>query len=503
MRHTLLPIAFVDLALCLGAALVASALLALGWFVADARIGDAQKELDAAQATAEARSTLIADLQAQVATQQRELDDLRSRLTSTPTPGPLSTPSVTPTPPSPRATPTPPPTITPALDVSLMDSIQRQVSALRGLAPRRPVERAIMTAAELREYITRKLNEDYPKEEARSDLITLLAFGLLDSEMDLHGFYVDLYSEQIAGFYDSDAKKLYVISDLAQFGPLERTTFAHEYGHALQDQHFDLEGLGIDDERDSQRAAAIRALAEGDALLIMQQYMQRYFSPQDLAGLLEQLGAADQSTLENAPRVFQEELQFPYVYGLQFVQEFYNEGGWEAVNRVWADPPVSTEQIMHPERYRADDAPQPVTLPPLTDTLGAGWRLMDEDSLGEFLLRVVLEGQIDSEEASAAAEGWGGDRYAVYYQEAQAQTVLALRTVWDTAAEATEFVGAYTRYAQARFSGQAGEQRPGQRCWRGSVSSQCLLFRSNQALVVLGPTMDVINAVLARFPDFR
>ncbi|MER3513565.1 MAG: hypothetical protein C4310_03510, partial [Chloroflexota bacterium] len=174
----------------------------------------------------------------------------------------------------------------------------------------------IMTAAELREYITRKLNEDYPEEEAHSDVITLLAFGLLDSEMDLHGFYVDLYSEQIAGFYDSDAEKLYVISDLAQFGPLEKTTFAHEYGHALQDQHFDLEGLGIDDERDSQRAEAIRALAEGDALLIMQQYVQRYFGPQDLAGLLKQLGAADQSTLENAPRVFQEELQFPYVYGL-------------------------------------------------------------------------------------------------------------------------------------------------------------------------------------------
>lgn len=501
MRRALVPIAFGVLALCLGAALVASAVLAWGWFVADARIGEVQSELEAAQATAQARSTVIANLQAQVTAQQRELDDLRSRLANTPAPGPQLTPSSTPTPPPPRMTPTP--TLTPALDFSLMDTIQRQVSALRGLAPTRPVERAILTAAQLRDYVTRKLGEDYSEEEAQSDLITLLAFGLLDTEMDLQRFYVDLYSEQIAGFYDSDTKKLYVISDLPRFGPLEKTTFAHEYGHALQDQHFDLEKLGIDDERNSQRAEAIRALAEGDALLIMQQYMQRYFGPQDLAEWLQQLDQADQSQFNNAPRVFQEELQFPYLYGLQFVQDFYNQGGWEAVNRVWADPPLSTEQIMHPERYRAGDTPQPVALPPLTDTLGAGWRLMDEDSLGEFLLRVILEGQIDPDEASAAAEGWGGDRYAVYYHEAQAQTALALHTVWDTQADATEFVDAYTQYARARFGGQAGEQRPGQRCWTGSASGQCLLFRSNKALIVFGPTMEVINAVIARFPDFR
>ncbi len=501
MRRTLVPIAFVALALCLGAALVASALLAWGWFVADARIGDAQRQLDAAQATAEARSTIIANLQAQVATQQRELDDLRSRLASTPTPVPPSTPSGSPTPPLPRTTPTP--TLAPAVDFGLMDTIQRQVSALRGLAPTRPVERAVMTAAELRDYIVRKLNQDYPEEEAQSDLITLLAFGLLDKEMDLRDLYVNLYSEQVAGFYDSDAERLYVISDLPQFGPLEKSTFAHEYGHALQDQHFDLEKLGIDDKRNSQRAEAIRALAEGDALLVMQQYMQRYFGPQDLAEWLQQLAQADQSQFNNAPRVFREELQFPYLYGLQFVQDFYGEGGWEAVNRIWADPPVSTEQIMHPARYRAGDTPQPVALPPLTDTLGAGWRLMDEDSLGEFLLRVILEGEIDPDEASAAAEGWGGDRYAVYYHEAQAQTVLALHTVWDTAADATEFVGAYTRYAQARFGGQAGEQRPGQRCWSNTTSSLCLFSHPDQALVVLGPNRDVINAVLARFPDFR
>lgn len=513
MRRILLPLMFVALVLCLGLSLIANAALAWGWRLADAGMAQAQAQMGALQATAHARSTTIANLQAQVEAQRREMDELHRRLATAPV---AQTPRATPTspataaPPPPSATPMPP--ATPTFDLSLMDTIQRQVSALRGLKPKRPVERTVLTQAELRDFILTKLAEDYPQEEARNDAVTLSAFGLIDPQMDLYDFYVDLYSEQIAGFYDSEEEKLYVISDLARFGPIEKTTFAHEYEHALQDQYYDLDNLGLDDQADSQRSEAIRALAEGDAVLLMQQYVQAHFGPQDLAELLRQLGQADQSQFANAPPVFQQELQFPYTYGLQFVQDFYDQGGWTAVDEVWADPPVSTEQILHPDRYRAGDAPRPVTLSPLTDTLGSGWRLIEEDTLGEFLLRVVLEAEIAAPDAADAAEGWGGDRYAVYHNARQSQTLLALHLVWDTNADATEFVAAYAQYAQARLDRPAHEQRTERslrRCWSaapGGAQSLCLLStardRPEHVLIVLGPNMDMINAVIAQFPDY-
>lgn len=504
MRHLLIVLAFVLLALCLSLSLAANGFLVWGWRLADEKITVWQGQAEAAQATAQAGSAALTNLQAQVDQQRQELDHLRRQLqtlTPGPPPGEAPTPSVTPTPSPPSATAAP--AVAPTPDLAAMDAIQRQVSALRELEPKRPVSRTVLSEVELRTYLTQKLAKDYPAEEAHDDALTLAAFDLLDPNTDLRQLEVDLYGEQVAGFYDPEAGQLDVIGDPAQFGPLEKTTFAHEYDHALQDQYFGLEKLGLDDKHDSQRSEAVRALAEGDATLLMQQYMQQYLTQQELLDLLKQVSQFDQTQFGQAPRVFREELEFPYTYGLAFVQSFYAEGGWPAVNRAWAQPPVSTEQILHPDRYRAGDAPAPVALPALTTTLGSGWHLLDEDVLGELLLRVILEGQLSSDEADKAAEGWGGDRYAVYYNDGLSQTVMALRTVWDTNSDAAEFVDAYARYAEARFGGPASEQRSGHRCWTRSQDSLCLYSQPGQALVILGPSLPVVNTVSAEFPQFR
>jgi hypothetical protein len=503
MRRILIPLGLVTVGLCLGLSIIANVWLALNWQRSDALGGDSRAQVGVLQATASAQATTMASLQAQVETQRREADELHRRLVSAQTqvpPTPTTTPSPTATH---RATATPAPTTKSSANFSLMDTIQEQVSALRNLEPKRPVERTVMTADELREYVTREFELDYPQAEADADQVTLGAFGLIDPDLNLHDFYVDLYSEQIAGFYDSQEEQLFVISDLAEFGPLEKTTFAHEYEHALQDQHFDLDGLGLDDESDSQRSEAVRALAEGDAVLVMQQYVEKHFGAAELLEMLGQLGQADQSQLENAPSFFQAELDFPYTYGLAFVQDFYDEGGWEAVNEVWRNPPASTEQILHPDRYRAGDAPEPVTLPELAEALGDGWELLEEDSLGEFLLRMILAAELDEDAAADAAMGWGGDRYAVYYHEGESQTVLVQHTLWDEAAEATEFASAYSQYADARFGDAARVERAGGRCWAGDSESVCLISGADEVLVVQGPNLDVIEGVIAEFSTFR
>ena len=184
-------------------------------------------------------------------------------------------------------TPAPPPpttaaprTATPA--ASVFDTIARTVEEIRGLRATGPYTRSLMTQAELRAYQERKFEKDYTPEEARQDTLTLAAFDLLPRDFPLRDFLLELYTEQIAGFYDPDTKQFFVISEQGQPGILERVTFAHEYTHLLQDQHFDLVALGFTDDKskrpkdlDDDAMLARRALVEGDATLTQLFYLNQ------------------------------------------------------------------------------------------------------------------------------------------------------------------------------------------------------------------------------------
>ena len=170
------------------------------------------------------------------------------------------------TPPTPAfilPTPASTPSIAPAIGDpnAEMASIEKQVRDLRGWTAVKSVERQFMTPAELRDYEIEDFAKDYSREEAADDTRVLAAFGLLDPDFELYDFYIDLYSENILGFYDKDVGKLFIISDSGQLGAVERSTFSHEYEHALQDQLYGLDALGWNDaaiEQDAQKFAACR-----------------------------------------------------------------------------------------------------------------------------------------------------------------------------------------------------------------------------------------------------
>ncbi len=283
-------------------------------------------------------------------------------------------------------------------------------------------------------------------------------------------------------------------------GQMERLTYAHEFTHALQDQHFDLEALGLrddaEDEYDGEYLTAIRALIEGDASLIQQQFLQSYYSPGEAVRLMKESMDVDMSVLDSAPDVLRESLYFPYMQGLTFAQALYEDGGWAALDAAYANPPRSTEHILHPDRYLAGDLPQLVSLPPLTDTLGTGWRQVDADTLGEYFTRLYLAQQIPGEQAEAAAEGWGGDWYAVHHRQADGALVMALRSAWDSPADAEEFVDAYVAYAEGRFGHSADVVDGDRLCWTGDADYVCLTWGPADAIVVLGPDETTVEPVL-------
>jgi hypothetical protein len=413
-----------------------------------------------------------------------------------------SLPTVTATP-RPTATwvPTRPPlTPTPAAlspDVlEAMDAIAIEMEELRGLEETAPITRTLMTRQELAAYLERDFAEEYPPEEIQADVQTMAAFDFVPEDFDLQRVLLDLYSTQILGMYDEEKNTFYLISE-GKFDLLARITFAHEYTHGLQDEHFQLDTFVDEDRMNDDEILARMALVEGDASLAMSEYVMAHLSeltPQDLAALQVEDDEASQAALEAAPPIVRETFDFPYVYGQEFV-EILQQKGWQAVDTAFVDPPQSTEQILHPEKYLSRDEPQIVTLPPLTDTLGADWHLVEADTLGEFQTNLYLAQQVDQETADLASEGWDGDRYALYAQDGA--EVLVFATAWDSPADREEFVAAYGQYAEGKYGGPATRTGQAELWWETPDQAAVLTWGDTNALIVLGPDPATAKKVLA------
>lgn len=241
------------------------------------------------------------------------------------------------------------------------DAIERQTADLRGLSIQGEIEVAFKTPDELRTELERDLDADYPPADRERDERILTAFGLAPQEVDLSRLYVDLYSEQIAGYYDTETGEMVVIrpADAGdELSPLQEITYAHEVVHALQDQNFPLdEALEASESANDDQSLATTALIEGDATVAQSEYLSN--NP----GLLLRLGTElmsaeiDTAQLDAAPAIVRETLIFPYDQGAEFVTALREVGGWPRVNEAYTALPASTEQILHPEKYLSAEQP--------------------------------------------------------------------------------------------------------------------------------------------------
>jgi len=390
---------------------------------------------------------------------------------------------------------------TPGLDPELsippeirdqMDQIQEEVALIRGLQPTGPVGRALISPEELRQYVLDDFLADYTDEEARDDARTLALFGLIDPDFDLFSLYLELYSEQIAGFYDDETKQMFVVQGAGFLG-LERITYAHEYVHALQDQQYDLQnGLGFSDEaceEDSERCAAVQSLVEGDATLADEQWLLTYATEQDYQDLLDFYDTFDSPIFDSAPQFLREDFLFPYEFGRAFVDHFFLDGGWAAVDAVYADPPLSTEQILHPEQYPGD-RPVRLELPELVDALGSGYRQIDQDVLGEWFTQLTLREHLSPEQAEPAAEGWGGDYYITLFHDQQQLGALVLVTTWDTVVDAHEFYGTFRDYGDQRFGGRT-LSTTARSVWEWAQGYASIEILGDQTLWIVAPDAEL------------
>src|SRR5262249_20060329 len=208
------------------------------------------------------------------------------------------------------------------------DEIAHQVAGLRGLQLKAPLQRGVLTRDEIGAKLKDRIGKEYTPDEVRTEARVLKRLGLLPADIDYEKMLLDLLMEQVAGFYDPFAGKLYI----ADWLPLEmqRPALAHEIEHALQDQHFDLKKFALPIKDDGDRQLGHSALVEGDATAVMLEFQAQSMGlpPDQLSELIGQIGkqllsasfGSKTPQFDNAPPFVRETLMFPYLTGLLFVE---------------------------------------------------------------------------------------------------------------------------------------------------------------------------------------
>lgn len=346
-------------------------------------------------------------------------------------PGPRPTPTTTATAaPSPTSTASPTEAATESLEEQLV-RVAAVVEQVRELTFDDRPEPTILGAEELAERVAEQVSE-YTVEDAELDGRLLGLLGAVPRDADLRELLVTAYSEQVAGYYDDETGELVVGATTggARLSPLNEVILAHELQHALADQALglpDVDGLG---EGREDEALARVSLVEGDATVSMQRYAQVGLSMVDQLRIAQeaadlQAGLAD---LTELPPYLQGSIEFPYVYGAEFVADLLATGGWAAVDRAYASPPVSTAQILFPERYRAGQGPR---TPPATGHPGGAWEAARTYAFGAADL-LLLFGAPGGEpgraldEPRGAVAGWEGGAARLFTDGGASAAALAL-----------------------------------------------------------------------------
>lgn len=395
------------------------------------------------------------------------------------------------------------PTITAAEVETMTAEVLKQVSEIRGLKLLQSVKSGAKSRAEIEQMVVKNFNEESTPEELDADYKMLLAFGLVPKGFKMREFLIKLLTEQIAGFYDPKKKEF----NLADWNPLElqKTVMAHELTHALQDQHFDLLRFDKWPKGDSDREAAIHALIEGDATALMIDYLMKPMGQSVtklpkivLDQMNSQTNAPGMEVINSAPNAIRESLIFPYSYGLSFAYQLLKDKGWEGVSKAYTDLPQSCEQILHYEKYAARELPVKVELADVTNTLGKGWKRIKFDVNGEFGYYLTLVEYITKDVARKAAEGWGGDQFALYENATKTQTTLVHLSAWDTESDAEEFFQAYATRTAKRYPQVNPNSQAKQFVYATPDGTTMIELRGKQVLVLEGAAAASVKALAAR-----
>lgn len=360
-----------------------------------------------------------------------------------------------------------------------VERIRGEIAQKRGLTFQARVPVGLKTPDEIRTMMMSEFEKEAPVEKFQKEEKVVKAFGLIPRDYDLRAKLIEFMAENIGGYYDPEAKELFLV-DMSQNpqmqgaqgmqGNMEEMVMAHELHHALQDQNFDLQRWMnlLEDEDD--RLQAYKSLVEGEAQLVGMTHM--FKREVDLAQMNRMQEAMLQfapegKKLRETPAFLVENMMFPYTQGAEFVQQMQKKHGWERITAAFRDPPTSTEQILHPEKFLGAERDEPVEvlLSGIAGPLGKGAEELDTGTMGEFNVSLLLRALgVSKKDSAKAAAGWDGDAYAGF-QTKDGRVVVVWLTTWDSADEAAEFEKLYGGALQKQGRTDHVERRGSEVLW--------------------------------------
>jgi hypothetical protein len=304
-------------------------------------------------------------------------------------------------------------------DQSADDAVDRMlgvVAELRELPPKGAVRGQVIDRRRMIEHVRTQLHSEIPAPVVRATNEMLFLLNVVPSDFDYEKSLLVLLEAQLAGFYEPKDKTMYLLADLPSAD--REATLAHELVHALQDQHYDLGALIKFRDDATDRLSAVHALAEGDATSAMMDHMllgqgQRAIDLGDEVISLQTRALVELSpSMASVPTIVKRSVISPYVDGIEFVHWARRQGGWAAVDAIWAKPPTTTEQLLHPQKLTLREPALEVAIP--APPKGSALAAFYHDVLGEQSLRLLLEEWAPRRTAVEGASDWGGDRIAVF-----------------------------------------------------------------------------------------
>jgi hypothetical protein len=321
--------------------------------------------------------------------------------------------------------------------------VEGQVQQLRGLEFTEPVPVDAVSHDDLVKGFSESFDSSYPAKFYDRRSQAWQTIGVIPAGTSIRRSIERFAGSQVIGYYDPLSGQLVFIGT-ANPSAVEKVTLAHELTHALDDQHFKLDRLNtLENECADEMYQAALGAVEGDATYFMILYAQRFLTLDEQL----QLGLQAAPSTTGIPPFIVQLQTWPYTAGLSFIEAMDRRGGTEAIDRAMANFPVSTEQVIHPERY-PNDAPTPVNVGDLGPKLGPGWTDLDVMGVGEAFLSLMLGLRLPQSTSDAAAAGWDGGIYRAWSDGDHVAMVLS--TVWDTPRDATEFASAARQWLGSR-----------------------------------------------------
>ncbi len=349
---------------------------------------------------------------------------------------------------------------------------------------------------------TKELADQLAGDELRALSRLAAAGGMLPEGTDLATLAVSFTAASAGATYSPLDKRVLILAGQgADAAPArDESLITHEYVHALQDQHFDLLKLLAARPYNFDRAEAAFSVVEGDAMNV-----QRRREQTDAVWsrrTLEEIGRGEDARFADYrreigaffPPLLTETFIFRYRDGTRFVEAVRRKSGARGVDELFRRPPASSEQVLHPEKYFAEEQPREVALDEQPFAVN-NWKVAATTPLGELGVRGLLLKSLSGAEAARAAAGWGGDR-AYLFERAGSAPLFVWKTRWDKPEEAAGFFRAYNS-----LRGKIGERRDAaapdsaEVAWRDGARLTLVRLDGDQVVVIRGAEADARGAL--------